>query len=425
MAQATAPGITKALFGGVLDIDGAGHYPGLELINFIVCCPDGILPSGGRIRLQRVAHDFARRLVRDDQLAEQDKARVLIDEHSAQAVARLLKCLELDIANVAKAKGWERTHFFPYTRSLVHWDARPRRGAISIERRYLRGGGAHAFAVLRSDPDPRRLQAIREGFAALYPEDSASPLETLAATLRAKGKIDVEPVADQLESESNIFNDKWENLFRDGVANILGHASIPAVQRVRAIVNWTGLWLVLLEAARAASFLGLAHDGLVLDCAGTHPQLRRASQKCLKEQLANVEEAARRQAESSNDAISEAQMNKIRGFLGNTAAACGLLNGWRGRRHFLLRIDAIETLVLAAVAPGREVEFERFVTEWLYERCRIVIGREAAGRAGLLASFDATIFEENERKLSEQMRATGMLRVYSDATRMVAPGVTQ
>ena len=71
---------------------------------------------------------------------------------------------------------------------------------------------------------------------------------------------------------------------------------------------------------------------------------------------------------------------------------------------------------------GKELEFERFLTEWLYEKCKLVIGRNAAGSEQLLSDLDATIFEENERSFAEQMNASGMLRKYSDATRMVSHG---
>ena len=36
-----------------------------------------------------------------------------------------------------KTKNWEAAHFFPYTRSLVHWDARGRGKNIKLERRYF------------------------------------------------------------------------------------------------------------------------------------------------------------------------------------------------------------------------------------------------------------------------------------------------
>lgn len=425
------PRITTALFGGIFTIDGAGHFPGLELINFIVCCADGILPDGSvkNVKMRRMSHDFARRLAADV-LPVVARSQVLLDEQSGHAVANLLRCLELQLANTNKPKSWEHTHFFPYTRSLVHWDARPGRAIaalgestdikVSIERRYLRGGGAFAFSVLRHDPDSDRLAAIRDGFGDLYPSGTDTPLETLAATLLVHGAKDSEPMTDVLESLSVVHNDRWDDLYRDGMRNIVGHDSASPVQRIRAVMNWTGIWLVLMEAARCAEYLDRKWGGLVLDCAGTHPQLRRASQKCLKEHLARIDEAANGKAISEGGHINDKQVNHIKGFFSNTAAICGLLNSTKGRRHFTIKLDAIDALVLAATSKGQDMTFEHFISEWLWERCGLIIGRDAAARAGMLNAFDASIFEENERQFSELMRTTGMLTVYSDATRMVS-----
>lgn len=426
MAALTGPDVTKALFGGVLDIDGAGHYPGLELLNFILCCPDGVLPGPevAQVRISRRSHAFARRLVAaDSDLTEEECSAVLLDMESRQAIVHLLRCVELAVPNAVKSKAWERTHFFPYTRSLVHWDARIRNKAFKYERRYLRGGGAFAFSVLRRDPDLDRLAKIRVGFESLYPADAQGPLELLAATLIKHGPSDSAPVDDTLEKGSKVENDDLDDLYRDGVSSILSHSRVPEVQRIRAIMNWTGIWLVLLEAARSAQYVGKERAKIIIDCAGVHPQLRRASQKCLKDVLSNIEEASIKQADCLGGQISSTQRNKIKGFFSGTAALCGLLNAPKGRRHFTMKLEAIETLVLAC-GPQAERSFEDFTASWLGDRCGLIIGREAAGRSGLLKGFDATIFEENERQLAEQMRATGMLRVYSDATRMVSAEVT-
>lgn len=426
MATVSAPDVTKRLFGGVFDVDGSGHYPGLELINLVVCCDEGILPQSESVHIYRVAHDFARELITDT-LDPVRRSTVLIDDHSANTVAHLLRCLELDVPNIVKTKSWERTHFFPYTRSLVHWDAR-RKGRqafseVQLERRYLRGAGAYAFSVLRRDENTPRLEAIRKGFEFLYPENKHSPLEKLMSILRDKGKIDPKgkPSLDRIELESIVLNDHWDNLYRDGVRNLLSHTQLPAVQRVRALMNWTSIWLVLAEAARAWNINNPTPLNLIIDCAGTLPQLRRAAQRCFKDCVINIEQVSREEGLKQGE-LSNQQMAKIRGFFGNTAAAGGLLNAWKGRRHFTLRLPAIEALVLASVATGEELEYEDFLTNWLFERCRIVAGREGAARTGMLVEFDGTIFEENERRLAEEMKSAGMLRVFSDATRMVTPG---
>ena len=425
MATISAPQITKKLFGGTFDVDGSGHYPGLELINLIVCCKEGTLPVDEKVHIFRVAHDFGRQLI-TGKLSQSRKESVLVGEHTAVVVAHLLRCLELEVPNIVQDKGWERTHFFPYTRSLVHWDARKGRVAgveVQLERRYLRGAGAYAFSVLRHDPDPIRLSKLRSGFEALYPLDKNSALEQLASTLKSQGKCDApdNPSLDLIEAESKLQNDEWEDLYRLGTCNILSHTNLPTVQRVRAIMNWTSIWLCLLEAARALSISGDSKLSVIVDCAGTHSQLRRAAQRCLKN-LAGVIEKVSREEGAKQGNLSEPQVSKIRAFFGNTAAAGGLLNSWKGRRHFTLRLPALEALTMAAIPIGEEMEFEKFLDNWLFEKCHIVAGRESASIAGMLTEFDGTIFEENERRLAEQMKAAGLLKMFSDATRMVSPG---
>ena len=68
------PEISRRLFGGVLDCDGAGHYPGLELLNFVFCTEgEQLLPAGDSIRMTRQAHEFARQLVWDEDFSKNPK----------------------------------------------------------------------------------------------------------------------------------------------------------------------------------------------------------------------------------------------------------------------------------------------------------------------------------------------------------------
>lgn len=423
-ATLSGPALSIELYGGILDVDAAGHFPGLELINFIVCCGDGILPGPEvtDVSIQRRSHHLARRLVAEA-LLPGERDSVLIGSHSADAIAHLLRCLELGSPGSRTARTWTRTHFFPYTRSLVHWDAKDqsrRNRKVEIERVYLRGGGALAHAVLRHDPDQDRLAAIREGLRELYPDNAVTPLELLAATLLEHGKLDDSPVKDTVEPKSRCLQDDLEDLYRVGVSNILSYRQSPAVQRIRALLDWTGIWLVQMQAVRSARWLDKPALPFIVDCTGTHPQLRRASQRNLKEHVGNVVDAVEALAATKEGRLAPHQLGKIRGFLGSTAWTCGLLNAAKGRRHFTLRLPAIEALVMAAVGSGREQTFEWFTQEWLGRQCRLIISREAATDAGLVDAFDASIFEENERQFAQQMRATGMLSVYSDATRMVS-----
>lgn len=414
----TAPEVSRKLYGGVLTYDAAGHYSGLELLNFVFGGHD-LLPSGDGITIRRHSHDFARRIAWDDVIARDSRheAILLSDKNAERTLRSVLRCLQLDIPNMKGDPAWHRAHFFPYTESLIHWDARERTGKILIERKYLRGGGALAFKILRKDPDSDRLTRIRKGFERLYAPTSDSPLEQLARFLRDHSKSDRDSGStDEVEGETRLFDDALEDQFRDGCLKVLEQTHVTTVARIQALINWTAVWLASMQYRRSLDSLDKKMTPIVFDCSGENSQLRRASQRCLKEAMNNIVEAAT-QAEPR---LPTAARTATRGFFWASAASIGLLNAWRGRRHFCFSVDALETIVLAFVAKDEEMPFERFVFEVLYEKLGFVVGRQAADDAGLLTSIDASIFEDNEAALAEQMGAAGLLKQYSDATRMVA-----
>lgn len=409
------PAVSRRLFGGVLDFDAAGHYPGLELLNLVYCgAEDELLPAGEHVRLIRRSHDFGRRLVWDGGFKDDPRRHnVLLDDRVAEETLReLLRCLQLEIPNGTTEPKWSRAHFFPYTPSLIHWDARERYGQVRLERLYLRGGGALAFRILRADPDEPRLERVRKGFRHLYSATAESPLELLAAFMNGQSRNDDQPVLDEIERDTRGNLDDFEDVYRDGIVNILEQQDATSVAKIRAVMGWTGFWLVLMQNRRARNTLGLEASPIICDCGAGSPQLRRVSQRCLQEVLGNILAAV-----GTN--IAPAQRNKIRSFFWATASANGFLNSWRGRKHFTFSVDALEMIVLATIPSGGELPFERFVTEILHDRLGIAVGRTAAEVSGLVNSIDASIFEENEAQLALQMIAAGLVTQYSDATRMV------
>jgi len=431
--EAKGPDLSIAIYGGILDYDGAGNYPGLELLNLVFGTDAAeLLPTVDTVLVRRRAQDFARKLVWDEDFDSHPKRKsVLLDTATEESLAGLLECLQMEIPSTNKRPGWDRAHFFPYTRSLIHYDARrakntqPNSHKVGIERRYMRGGGALAFKVLREDQDTARLSACRIGFAELYKGTDNSPLDRLAKTLGMQGYSDEEAVPDQIESRSRVFNDDIDDLLRDGVVRILSHTNFSTVTRVKSLMNWTSMWLVIAQMVRSSRYLDREEKPIIVDCGGGSMQLRRASQRCLKDNLTLIIEsvdAARCAAFGDNARLSNKQRNKIRGFYWASAATVKLLNSWRGRRHFTLGLNALETLVLAGSKPGSEMTFDSFANDWLYRKCRMVIGRSSAHSAGLLRSFDASIYEDNEATLITQMAAAGLLTEYSDATRMVGTG---
>lgn len=413
------PEVSRRLFGGVLESDGAGFYPGLELINLIFSSGDEMLPKTGSVKILRRAHDFTRKLVWDDSFSLHPRRReTLLDDESEEALRQMFECLQLPIPGLRKTPTWERAHFFPYTKSLIHWDARDRGNNLNIERRYFRGGGAMAFHVLRVDPDSQRHDAIVKGFKDLYPENG-TPLERVAAELAANGYSDPSPGVDQLEGKTVIWNDSVEDLYREGIRRILSHDNLSVVSRIRAVINWTAFWLITTEIKRSANQVGESEKHLICDCGGTSPQLRRASQRCLIENQSLIEAAVEAFVEQSSGSLPKKQLNSMKGFFTSTAATIGLLNARTGRRHFAPGLDLVETLVLAGIENGAEMTFDEFLYQWLHRECGLIIGRRAAEETGAISSLDAGIFEDNEEALAAQMAAQGLLTTYSDATRMV------
>lgn len=423
------PDVSRTLFGGVLEYDGAGYYPGLELLNLIIGAEgERILPPGQTVAITRTAHDFARRLVWDEEFDRHPERRnVLVDEATEDAIRRLMECLQLEIPSSKKRPTWGRAHFFPYCKSLIHWDARERPARsnnIRIERLYLRGGGALAYRILRLDHDIERLERCRCGFDALF-ADQNSPLERLVNVLAEHGEKDKTAKVDEIEKESCVRNDPLDDLYREGIVRILEHLELSTVSRIKSLMNWTGFWLILAQHQRAAQSINEPEPFLVVDCSGLHPQLRRASQRSLKDAQAVIVHAVDEVVRKQNGNLPKVRRNSMRSFFWSTAATVKLLNSWRGRRHFTLGLDILETLVLAATRGKNELTFDEFVDDWLYGQCRLVVGRNAAEQSGLLTSFDASIFEDNENQLAIQMEAAGLLTQYSDATRMVSTGGLQ
>lgn len=421
-----APQIGRKIFGATLDYDGAGYYPGIELLNLVFSCTDDeLLPDIEKVEIKRRSHDFARKLVwgEEEFLSHPMHDQFALNESSIVALRHLLQCLQLEIPSLNKAPGWDRAHFFPFTRSLIHWDARGKskggEAVVRIERRYLRGGGAYAFNVLRNDRNAERLSRIRAGLRDLYNATDSGALESLANTLAQNSSDDPSPRTDEMVEKSPALLDECEELYCEGIANILTHTDRASVVRIRSLIRFTGFWLMHVEHVKAAKYLGQPSSYLVCDCSSRFAQLRRASQRCLKEKMAQIVEASDKAAHDLGGDLARTQRTKIRSFFWATAATIGLLNAWNGRRHFTLKIEMIECLVMAATPCGHEKTYERFLYEDLFGKFNLILGRASADKAGFLNSIDASVFEDNENFLANQMAAAGFLTQYSDATRMV------
>lgn len=419
------PTTSIALFDGVLVYDGAGFYPGLELLNLVFGVPDDqMLRSGDDLQFLKHGHEFARRLVWDEKtFHEEDLGRdVLVGDRTPDVLRELLRTLQLPIPNVFGTPTWERAHFFPYSRSLVHWDARLRGGKISVERRYLRGGGALAHRVLRSDPDVARLEAVRDGFRKLLPSDARTALDRLAHVLRQHATPRM-AAPDDVERDCKPRSpNPMDDAYRDGVRNILGHLDLSTTARVRALITWSGFWLACRQYMDACRHLRLAPSPLVVDCGSGASQVRRESRRCVQTAVSRIGEAAESYAKREGLVLPRRGRKDLEGFFWATCAAIGLINAFKGRKHFQLKLNLAEALVLANVSQGAELALADFTLDRLFGVWNLIVSRPSAERAGAVVQTDASLFEDNEKGLAEQMSAAGLLTTYSDQTRMISTG---
>ena len=112
-------------------------------------------------------------------------------------------------------------------------------------------------------------------------------------------------------------SDLWANS-QDGVVNILEHTELSVVARMRALMNFTAFWLVLIQHGRANAYLGGQPSFIVTDCGATHPQLRRVSQRSFKDLQQAIVEASEKEA--GGEQWAKQGKNRIRGFFWATAA---------------------------------------------------------------------------------------------------------
>lgn len=415
--------LSRSIYGGVLNVDNSGHSAGIELFNFVYFSDsDEFLTQQPEIKFFKESHSLAR-LIAAGELPKDASVRKDVfeqEEPALSVLSKLFSSLQIQPPNLRKTTipAWNRKPFFPYTKSLIHWDIK--KNNMSIERIYLRGGGALAFKVLRMDPEHTRLNSIRQGFESLYQDVTNSPLDRLADFFCSDGLSKKSgPDTDQIEKASEVRNDQMDELYRDGILNILQHASITAVTRIQAIINWTGMWLALMQYQRSCQFLGKSNaDGLIIDCCTYSSPLRRLSRRSLKECIREIRKAV--EASDPDHTETKSSKQKVWSYFNTTCSSLGLFNAHTGTRHFTLKVPVLETIVLALVSHDTEMTFEKFLSDVLYRKLGFVVSRDSAMKEQILEDADTSMFEENENGLSEQMMAAGLLTAYSDATRMVS-----
>lgn len=429
--KVTGTQLSTEIFGGILDIDNAGSSAGVELLNFVFGVKKEHMLAKDRIPdPQKYGHHIARQLAYGVDKDFEGKVGSILQGNDAQAVlGKLFSSLQIQPPNVKKTtdSGWTRKPFFPFTETLIHWDIK--NANKGIERVWMRGGGSLLHKILREDPNEHRLGRIREGFSNLYALASSSALHKLAGFFRGIKKetknneddtfYSVKSKPDDIESASRANIDDFENVYRNGLLNILEHSKLTTVGKVEALVNWSALWLAVMQYRRSCRAIGLGEpDPIVCDCAVAATSVRRLARRQFQFAFSTIKKAVDEQPGFST--LNAGSKSRICAFFPSTATAVGLINAYTGSRYFTLKVTALETIVAALVPHSEEIPFYDFVDKTIFQNLGIVVSRGAAKSCGLLEDFDGTIFEENEQGLAIQMKASGLLATYSDATKMIS-----
>jgi len=430
----------KDIFGGALYQQGRGFYVALELFAITrgleeagePLLPDWGYGSGGggvTLRYRRRSHDFARRLLADPaELSPEQRGRLAPGAEST--LRALLAGLTVPIPGMKAEPAWWNRHFLPYVGELVHYDAVMRkRGArsVSIERYTYRGGGSLAYLLLAADPDAGRVRTVREGLRSLV----ASSDSQLARLARDFARFDSEPqdkatpppFEDEVAQQTRVIETRWAEMLRAGVEAIVSRAGVVSSRRVDALMHFVPLCIAMHELECADRELGHeARRMLVFDTGVGTSAVRRLAREDLAAAVGAIYEAlgsvARRSGSEELLRDSQSWRDGPRSFFTTTLGTVGALNALVGQRHFKLSPPLVEALVLALVRD--EVTFDRFLEEELFGRLGFVVDGRSADRAGRAGDLDRAVFDRNADGLESTLQDLGLLRKYSDATRMVS-----
>jgi hypothetical protein len=426
-------------FGGVLQQQGAGFYVTLELFALVwgsIELGNGPLPdpSSEALRFRRRTHDYARRLMADpERLSEDELQHVCIGE-SASTLRALLTALTVQTPGRRSRDNWRTSHFLPYVGDLVHyegvfrgegsdptvWRANPDR-APSIEQNLYRGGGSLAHRILREDPDRNRLEATRHGLLELL-RSSDGALGRVARALQEKDRAQPDEAKAGNEERARVLETRWVENLRSGVNLIVGNESIARSRKVDALLYWIPFCIALHQLDRAYQVLfdGEDYPGLVVFCAAEKSPVKAISTDHAKGSVYSIYRSLTHLAQTLErpDYLETASWRTSpRGFFSTTLGNVGFFNARTGQRHFTFGPELLEAIVIATVES--EMEFEQFCRGVLSDRFGLIVDSNSAERRGLLRAADRSAFDRNAEGLLAAINDLGMVREFSDATRMI------
>lgn len=437
--------IVRQAFGAPLSQQGRGFYVTLELLAICWGTQHGslgeVLPRlNGDVPITYAlrSHDFARRWMAAENLAEEEYAYVRGDD--AEATLRtLLVSLRVPIPHRHKLPPWGYQHLYPYVGELIHYDALQKYGRTLMERNTYRGGGGLAHKILRTDPDDHRLDQNRAGLGELVGEDGG-PLGRL---LNAMGAHDLasrdDEFTDQTETEAVVHGgSRWIEQLREGVRNVTARQSTPRAKQVELLMHWVPYCIARHQIDRATEILGLPAMSIPVSVDPDASAVRQAGRRQLDAARSAVNSSvlqlARARAEDSTDPGADHYRALLEGgtwkdaplqFLTGTLATVGALNAHTGRRHFTVSLPLLEAFVHATLKPDRHITFEGFCEEVLYDELGLIVDPDSGARVRMTDDIDHGELARNSEFLADELKGLGLLEEFSDATRMVSAEVSR
>ncbi|MDT0326947.1 hypothetical protein [Nocardiopsis lambiniae] len=464
-----------------LEQQGRGFYVPLEMLAiargvYLAHQEDpanfpGLLDNGKEMAYKRTSHDLARRIATKANIVEGNeelgKAVELESTETMETLHALFTSLLVEIPGRRNQPNWFGVHIYPFVGELIHYDAVERRikqsdasskksvkkrkqaskvaagiNAPSIERYLFRDGGSWAYKVLRTDPDPDRKKATRQGLHDLV-QDSGTPLGKLAKALSAHDFDYDEAPMEGSDAGIKLHEDlsPWPDLLREGIHNIVTRiVTVPRAKRTESLMHWVPYCLARHQLHLARMKLGaIDRESILLDFGNEASPLRRESQKHLigfRNDIVNAINVQAREmideVEAEGDESKKHRYEKFtkeagsavaspRAFFSETLAAVGALNATAGRRHFTMKPPMLEGLVSATLPQGTEMEFDQ-LCELLYKKYGLVVENKVAAVSPLAHEVDPSVLDHNGKAFREKLAAIGLLTQYSDATSMVQGG---
>jgi hypothetical protein len=422
-------GVVKDLFGAKLDDKGRGFYVALELFALVrgrLDLDKEPLPeeTGEPLEIYRRTHDFSRRLAGAPCALSDEERAWLGTEQTFDTLQSLIVGLLTPLPGRRRRPKWLGEHLFPYVGDLVHYDAAQRGSRISAETYAYRGAGGLAHKILRTDHDSARLKRNRAGLLELI-ENSRGPLGHLFRVLSEQDKGSGNFVDNEEHRATFPKESVWVENLRSGVSNICGRKEIPVAKRVEACMHWVPYCIARLQLEVAESSLGKSPRSLPVAFVQKAGVIRRVARLALDRSHGVIKTALLRRAEEMDAEAfaqlkSRAWLNDCRAFFSQTLGTVGALNAMTGRRFFSYGPEILEATVMATIAPKEEVTFEVFCQEILARRLCLTVDSKAAFSSSQFEKIDRTKFDENEECAAEALRELGLLRDYSDMTKMVS-----